>query len=468
MNQAPNLFREIPRLPASSLVLGSLREFIADPAAFVLRLGDQYDEIVESRMLMFRSSMLIHPRAIEHVLQRNHTNYDKNVFDYRMLKLRLLGDGLLTNDGADWLRQRRLSQPAFHRKRIAGYGQAMRDCTRQLIQRWEGECANGISPVLDVGEEMAALTLQIVGRALFSRDLTENADEIGAALATANRLMTDRLLSGIPGWVRFTRRDRELKQAARRLWAVVDTMIAERMAGGSGAQMTDGESGTPPDLLSTLIDARDENGQAMNPKQLRDEILTLLLAGHETTATALTWTFYLLCQNPAALERLEQEVDAHTRGAVPFFEDLARLPYTRMCLEESMRLYPPAWSIARRAIHADTIMGYRIPAGAVLYMNPLVTHRHASFWDRPLEFRPERFSPENRKSQPPYAYFPFGGGPRLCIGADFALAEMTMILAGIVSRFRLESTRSNVKMQGLITLRPVGGMPMRIAMRGLE
>ncbi|MCR9141374.1 MAG: cytochrome P450 [bacterium] len=456
--------REIPRIPATSLLLGNLREFIADPTGFLLELGNEYDEIVESRMLMYRSSMLVHPQAIEHVLHRNHTNYDKNVFDYRMLKLRLLGNGLLTNDGADWLRQRRLSQPAFHRKRMAGYGLAMRDCTRLLVQRWEREA---VGEVLDIGEEMAALTLQIVGRALFSRDLTGDADEIGAALAEANHLMTERLLSGLPPWVNFTPRDFKLKKAARRLWAVVDAMIAERMAdASSAASIKDaGDADAPADLLSMLMSARDESGQAMSPRQLRDEILTLLLAGHETTATALTWTFHLLAQNPEALQHLEQEVDVSVRDGAPAFDDLAKLPYTRMALEESMRLYPPAWSIARRAIQADTIMGYRIPAGAVLYMNPLVTHRHRSFWDEPLAFRPERFSPENRKSQMPYAYFPFGGGPRLCIGADFALAEMTMILAGIVSRFRLRSTRAEVKMQGLITLRPVDGMPMRIELR---
>lgn len=461
MNQPVITSREVPRLPAPSFFMGSLREFMADPTAFVLELGEQYDEIVQSRMLMFRSNLLIHPQAIEHVLQRNHQNYDKNVFDYRMLKSRLLGRGLLTNDGADWLRQRRLSQPAFQRKRIAGYGEAMQDCTRQLIGRWEQEA---VGRTLDISEEMAALTLRIVGRALFSRDLTGETDEIGAALSEANRLMTERLLGGMPPWVNFTRLDFKLRNAARRLWAVVDNMIAERLAGQSKKAERQ-EDQEPKDLLAMLMSARDEDGRAMDPRQLRDEILTLLLAGHETTATALTWTFHLLAENPGALERLEQEVDGRTAGTVPDFADLGDLSYTRMVIEESMRLYPPAWSIARRAIAADTIMDYRIPAGTVLYMSPLVTHRHRSFWDEPLVFRPERFSAENRKSQMPYAYFPFGGGPRLCIGADFALAEMTMILAGLVSKFRLYSTRATVKMQGLITLRPVGGMPMRIESR---
>ena len=442
--------REAPYYRGSSLILGSLLDLERDPAGFMQMLTNQYSEIVRLRMFRMNIYLCIHPDAVSHVLHDNHMNYDKQTFDYKMLGDRLLGKGLLTNDGPAWLKQRRLSQPAFHHKRIQKYSEIMQECTAELIENWsqrDGE-------TLDMSEEMANLTLKIVGRTLFSLDMTGQSGEIGDAFSRANHLMTRRIFATSPPFVNFMPLDWKLRSAARRLRAVVGQIIEQRK----------GKEDQFDDLLSMLMGARDDEGNQMDTEQLKDEVLTLLLAGHETTANALTWSFHLLARNPDEQGRLFDECSAALGKSVADFQTVPKLQRARMVMEESMRIYPPAWSIGRRCIKEDAIMGYRIEPGSLMFLAQLVTHRHPAFWDNPLEFRPERFQ-EGKKNSHGYAYFPFGGGPRLCIGADFAMMESIIILSALVSRFEFESVKDQVSMELLITLRPAGGMPMRIHKR---
>ncbi len=444
--------REVPQLPGGLPLIGHILAFARDPLGFLDRTGERFSEIVRFRFGLEQGYLFIHPDAVERVLQSNHTNYDKQTFDYRLLAARLFGTGLLTNEGASWLKQRRLIQPAFHRKRIELYGRRMHECTADLVTEWKRRDGESV----DLAEAAARLALRIAGLALFSRDLTKEAAALGDALDRANKLLTKRVFTGVPNFVHFLPLDFRLRRAVKELRRIVNEIIDARR----------NHPDEHDDLLAMLMNARDEDGQAMNADQLRDEVLTLLLAGHETSATALTWTLYLLARNPEKREVLEQEVG---RGTVPAFADVPELAYTRGVVLEAMRLYPPVWTVARRAIGADDVMGYRIPAGAQLFVAQWLTGRHPQFWEDPLTFSPERFvpnaGPAKRDGDFGYAYFPFGGGPRLCIGADFALAELVIALAGIAANVHLEPVRKDVSIEPLITLRPKDGMPVVIRVR---
>lgn len=444
--------REVPQLPGGSPLIGHILTFARDPLGFLDRVGERYSEIVSFRFGLEKGYLFIHPDAVERVLQSNHTNYDKQTFDYKLLADRLFGTGLLTNEGRDWLKQRRLIQPAFHRKRLELYGHWMHRCTAELVADWKQRDGETV----DLAEETAHLALRIAGLALFSRDLTKESAALGDALDRANKLLTKRVFTGVPNFVRFLPLDFRLRRAVKELRRIVDDIIRERRDGVSEYD----------DLLSMMMDARDDDGRAMDANQLRDEVLTLLLAGHETSATALTWTLYLLAKHPDKRDLLENEVG---RGDVPAYADVPKLPYTRGVVQEGMRLFPPVWTVARRAIGADVVMGYDIPAGAQLFVAQWLTQRHGQFWDEPLSFSPERFVPAGgvakRDGDFGYAYFPFGGGPRLCIGAEFALAELVIALGGIAANVRLELVRDDVGMEPLITLRPKGGMLVRIGVR---
>ena len=446
-----NSTKAAPFYKGKSRIMGSLLEMEKDPAAFMDRMMHSYGEIVAFRMAHLNVILCIHPQAISHVLHENHMNYDKQVFDYKMMGDRLLGKGLLTNDGPFWLKQRRLAQPAFHRKRIEQYSAIMKKCTRDFIQRWhsmDGE-------VVDVSQEMASLTLRIVGLSLFGKDLTRESAEIGDALSSANHLLTRRIFSGLPSFVKFMPLDFRLRRASRRLVSIVDEIIAERK----------GQEDRYDDLLSMLMQARDESDRPMDASQLRDEVLTLLLAGHETTANALSWCFHLLSENPREQENLSADCKQILGTEIADFSAVPSLGYAQRVVEEAMRIYPPAWSIARRCKKDDEIMGYSVKANTLIFLSQLVTHRHPDFWDEPMEFRPSRFSEEEKKNRAPYAYFPFGGGPRLCIGADFAMIESVIILSALVAAFRLEGVKKEVRPELLITLRPEGGLPVKISRR---
>jgi cytochrome P450 len=440
--------KTIPAVPGRPII-GSLREFQRNPLGFSLEVAENYGEIARVTLLGEESIFVNDPDAIQHVLQGNARNYDKQTMDYQLL-YPLVGQGLLTSDGDAWLRQRRLMQPAFHRQRIAALGQMMVEETLAALARWRSPAQQGAPIAVD--QEMMRLTLSIVGKALLSVDLGAEASEFGQAFKQANaRFGYENMVSIMLPWLP-TRQNRQYKAAVQTMDRMVRDIIAQRRA----------EPGDYDDLLAMLLSARDEEtGQGMTDRQLRDEMMTILLAGHETTANALTWTFYLLSQHPAAAARLHAEVDDVLAGRPPGVADLPRLPYTRMALQEALRLYPPAWSIARRAVEDDELGGYPVPAGSVVHISLYALHRHPRLWDAPDTFRPERFDEAEVERRHKFAYLPFSAGPRKCIGDQFAMTEGQLILATVAQRYHLAlAPDQRIDTAALITLNPKHGMRM--------
>ncbi|HET9626688.1 MAG TPA: cytochrome P450 [Kofleriaceae bacterium] len=362
----------------------------------------------------------------------------------------LLGDGLLLAEGELHRRHRKLLAPAFAPKRIASYGAIMVEETRAQVARWSP------GDRLDLADEMMQMTLAIAGRTLFGVDVRRDAATVAHGIELAMRSMFDNVTSPIRlGYQWPLLRHRRMRKAVRMLDAVVYRLIAEGRALG-------GDRG---DVLSMLLLARDEeDGSALSDQQVRDEVMTLLLAGHETTANALTWAWFELGRNPEALERLQAEVDAVAGGRGEHgkqlgADDLPAMPWTAAVIEETMRLHPPAYVVSRAATEQVTIGGYVMPPGAILAVNIYEIHRRADYYPNPLAFRPERFLPEAKKARPKHHYLPFGGGPRVCIGSHFALVEAQLALATMVQHARVRPLKSMVTSQPLVTLRPQGGMP---------
>ncbi len=440
-----------PSAPGGNILLGGARAFQQDTLKFIQTLA-AIGDVVRYRFVVWPTYLVNHPDYIKHVLLENYRNYNKDVPINRILKS-VLGNGLITNDGASWLHQRRLIQPAFHRQRVAAFGTLMTATATEMLQRWDTRSEG--DAVLDVANEMMGLTLRVVGLALFGADMGTEVDTVGRSFTTLNDFLTRAayqpyiMLPGVPA-----RGKRQAQAARRELDQVVYQLIAARRAG----------SAERDDLLSMLLHARDEEtGKSMNDRQLHDEVITLLLAGHETTAVALTWTWCLLSAHPDVESRLHAELGAVLGGRSPTTDDLPNLPYTRMVVEETMRLYPPVWSILRRAMGADQIGPYAVPAGTSIFISPYAVHRHPAFWEDPEAFDPERFTPERSAGRPHFAYVPFGGGPRQCIGNIFALTEAQLILASVAQRYRLRVLPGlQVKPNPLITLRARGGLPMRL------
>ena len=429
--------------------------FLPDPIDYLLASFRTFGDVVCTRAVPFRSLFLAHPDHIKHVLQDNARNYVKGIVIAR-LKV-VIGDGLFTSEGDFWRRQRRLSQPAFHRDHLAGFATTMTETTAAMLDRWTARARTGAP--FDVSAEMSGLTLGIVGRALFSRVLDAHADDVGQALTAALAILNERAIRFLPSpiwWPSAT--NRRLRRAIAVLDRVVYDIIETRRRTAT----------QPRDLLAMLLLARDEEtGAGMTDRQLRDEVMTFLLAGHETTAVALTWTWYLLDRHPGVAERLRAEVAAALGTRTPTVDDLPRLGYARMVVEEAMRLYPPVWGFTRQAIDEDHVGGFTIPKRSVVTISPYVTHRHPSYWHDPERFDPERFTPERIRSRPRFAYLPFSGGPRLCIGNEFALMEAQLVLAMTVQRYRLRLVPgTRVEAESRLTLRPRGGLPMTVSATG--
>jgi cytochrome P450 len=417
---------------------------------FLVESAQRYGDIVLFKVGNERIYLLNHPDFIRDVLVTNQKNFTKSRALVRAKKV--LGEGLLTSEGEFHLRQRRLAQAAFHRDRIAAYARSMVACAERTRSRWKtGE-------TLDIHEEMMRLTLAIVAQTLFSADVEGEAAEIGEALTTTfaafniGVLPFSELIEMLP--LPYMKR---FNSARARLDATIYRIIDDRRASGE-------DKG---DLLSMLLVAQDEaaDGGAMTDLQIRDEAMTIFLAGHETTANALTWTWYLLSQHPEVEARFHRELEA-IEGRLPTPDDFTRLPYTRMILAESMRLYPPAWAVGRRAIADFEIGGYRVPARSMVLTSQYITHRDPRFYSVPERFDPDRWLPEAVAARPKFAYFPFGGGTRICIGEHFAWMEGVLVLATIGQSYRLRYTRTKApEIDPKITLRPRDGMPMRIERR---
>lgn len=434
------------------LGLATLREFRRDALEFLCRISNTHGDVVRWRIGPMPIYLLRHPDAVQRVLVDHSRNYDKKTRGYDTLRL-FLGNGLLTSEGSFWRRQRRIAQPAFHRQRIAGFGKTMVSLTEDMMRAWERHADRG-EPV-DVAEEMTALTLRIVAKTLMSADVDGRESAVGRSVELLNGFARDLMTNPFALPVSLpTPRNRRFRRAADVLENTLRTIIAERRRTGEDAE----------DLLSMLMNARDdETGESMSDDQLRDEAMTIFLAGHETTANALAWAFHLLSTHPDVERRLRAELTAVLGGRSPTMDDLGDLPYLQQVVKEALRLYPPAWSIGRRAVNEDVIDGYRIDAGSLVLLSPWVTHRHPGFWPNPEGFDPDRFAPGAEKTRPRYAYFPFGGGPRLCIGNNFALMEAQLVLATILPRVSAALVPGHpVVPQPLITLRPAHGLRMTL------
>ena len=439
----------VPPGPKGHLFGGNLLEFAGDPLGFLTGCARGYGDVARLRFMGQTFHLFSHPDLIEYVLVKNNKNFRKSALLRR--NRRLLGDGLLLSEGDFWRRQRRLAQPAFHRNRIAAYGEVMSSYAERTLDGWR----NGRE--IDVHEEMMRLTLEIVAKTLFDADVAAEVGEIGGAMEVvledfARQRSLIRVPKSVPtpGNVRFER-------AAKKLDGIVSGIVRERRGSGEPDR---------GDLLSMLMLAEDEDGGRMNDGQLRDEVMTLFLAGHETTANALSWTFWLLSRNPGAEAKLAEELEGALGGSTPTVEDLPRLPYTERVVKESMRLYPPAWNTAREAKTDCEVGGYPMPAGTTAMLSPWVMHRDPRYYEGPERFDPDRWTEAFEGELPRFAYFPFGGGPRMCIGMGFALTEARLILATVARRFRLELVPGQeVVPYPSITLRPKGGIRMRVAER---
>lgn len=447
-----------PPGPAGLPLLGSLLEARRDPLHFVLRMARTYGDIAYFSMGTQTGYHLNHPDYIQRVLQSNHRNYNKENYNFELLKAGL-GEGLITSSGEQWLQQRRLMQPAFHRQRIARFGSVVVEATQDMLEEWQSSTKHG--QLLNVTDEMIRLTLRIVGQSLFGTDLRANADTIGATFACLNEDFAYRFRTVFvpPFWVP-TPRNLAFKRNRSKLDRVVYEIIARRQQRG----------GPDDDLLGMLLEAKDERtGEGMTARQIRDQVMTLMLAGHETTAALLTWTWYLLSTHPAIARNLTDELDEVLDGCPPTVDDLPALEYTEMVLQESMRLYPPVWFFNRTAIEDDEIGGYLVPAGSIVTLSPYTMHRHPAFWQNPEGFDPERFAPKRVEKRHRYAYIPFGGGPRYCIGNGFAMMEAKFVLAMVAQRYRLALAPGQpVEPEPLVTLRPRHELKMRLHPRTKE
>jgi cytochrome P450 len=433
-----------PTVKAGNFLFGRLREFRQDPPTFLTRTARAHGDLVALRLGRQNVFLASDPEIIRDVLVTHQTKFKKS----RILERArvLLGDGLLTGEGEHHKRQRRLVQPAFHRERLAGYSGAMVACAAACRERWKS------GQQFDVFKDMMRLTLAIVGQTLFSADVESEADEIGAAMTEVFDLFEVIMLPfseyleklPLPAVRRFRR-------ARARLDQTIYRMISERRASGQ-------DTG---DLLSMLLLAQDEDDQRrMTDQQVRDEALTLFIAGHETTANALTWAWYLLSQNPEAQKRLHEEIDSVLGGRLPAIDDIPNLRYTSHVFSETLRLYPPAWAIGRKVLEEFQAGPYRVPPDSILLSSPFVVQRDPRWFPEPLQFRPERWAQDD-PSRPKFAYFPFGGGTRVCIGERFAWMEGVLVLATIAQKWRLRLVEGHpVAMQARITLRPKHGMQM--------
>jgi cytochrome P450 len=457
----PTVTAEMPALrtptgPRGRPLTGVLREVRRDPLGFLSGTFRQHGDVSRYQLGPIRSHLIAHPDGVRQVLQENVKNYTKDHISYGIVRW-IAGNGLLTSQGDFWLRQRRLAQPAFHRQRIAAMGERMVQRTAAMLEGWEAAATSG-APLV-IGEEMMRLALGIVGDALFGADVGAQTAAVDHGFNTLSAQVVGRFRSGniIPP-VLPTRADRDWRAALAELDHVVYAIIGERRRSGA-------DTG---DLLSMLMLARDEEtGAQMDDKQLRDEVLTMLVAGHETTATALSWAWALLDAHPHAAARLHAELDQVLGGRLPSVADLPQLSYTRMVIDETMRLYPPVYILSRKVVADDAIGGYKIPGGSAADISPYITHRHPDFWEDPERFDPERFAPDRAAARHKYAYIPFSTGPRMCIGNSFALMEATLILATAAQRFRPRLPGGAMPAAlPLITLRPAGGLPMTIERRG--
>jgi cytochrome P450 len=445
--------------PAPVSVWRMLRGYKDDPYARWSQVRREHGEVARYRMGLFDTFLISGAEGAKRVLQDNAANYTKDHPAYGMLR-RLFGNGLITSEGSFWLRQRRLAQPAFHRERIAAMGALMTRAAEDSAASWE-RCAESGQP-LSMTEEMSKLTLRVVGDALFGTGLAQHAAAVGRAWRVLNSQLAERF-----GKMRLlppilpTRYDREFREARRTLFRIVDLIIAERRARG----------GEHHDLLEMFMSAQDEDTrERMDDRQLRDELITMLLAGHETTAVVLTWAWARLDRDGRVAAKLHEELARVLGGRQPAAADLTALPYTRALVSEVLRLHSPSYLINRHVVADDVICGVRVYKGGSIVISPMLLHRHPACWERPDEFLPERWlDPEAEKQRPRFAYIPFSSGPRQCIGNSFSMMEAVLVLATLAQRFEAVLLDGQLpSTEYMVLARPAGSVSMRLRRRTPE
>lgn len=436
-----------PDGPAMLAQFGLIRR---DPLAFLAASWREYGDVVQFPIPRPPTYLVSDPEAVRQVLVTRARGYSKNTIQYRALAL-VTGQGLLVADDDVWRRQRRLVQPAFHRETL----EAMVDHVGRAAARVSADWAT-LPPgaVVDVDEAMMHAALEIVGRALFGTDLSDDAEHLVEATLAGLDVVVARARVPVtpPSWLP-TPANRRLASSVRTLDHAVLGMLAQRADGAHRS-----------DMLGLLLASRDEDGRGLTRREIRDQVVTFIVAGHETVASALSWAWALLATNPATQTALQAESDAVLAGRTPSFADYSRLPYARAVVDEALRLYPPAWLITRSAREDDDLAGVRVPAGSLVIVSPWIVHRHQGSWTNPDDFRPERFLDGSIDRA---AYLPFGAGPRLCIGRDFAYVESTLMLAALAGRFHLDLPDGLPAADPLVTIRPLGGVRARVTPRRL-
>ena len=428
------------------------RRFLEDPLTRVTQWMAEYGDVIHYKSGDRHQYFLANPDMIREVLVRQSDIFIKGG-DYTNVKTglaRFMGEGLVTSNGDFWRRQRRLVQPAFHTQRISAYADTMVEYTLQMLEDWRD------GAVVDVDDAMMQLTLLIVGRTLFDADASTTVNQVKKAVEVVQKASNTANL--LPAWVPTPLRIRS-RRAKATLDRIVYRFIKQRRATGEDRG----------DLLSMLLLSEDEDGERMTDKQVRDEAVTLFLAGHETTANALNWTWWLLAQNPRVEKKLHLELDSVLQGVPPTLEGLRRLPYTDMVIKESLRLMPPVWSIGRVNREATEVMGYPFPEWSGVQICIYCVHRNPDIWEQPNAFIPERWAEDSITALPKYAYIPFGGGPRICIGNSFATMEANLCLATMAQRYQLSVIEGvEIVPQPFITMFPRNGLPMRINERSIN
>ena len=456
MEQSSGPVLAAPKPPQERMSLWQFLRTVRDSSIATFP-AEAYEADILPRKLLWRRTFIVNePQAIKHILLDNAGNYVRADIARRLLEPGL-GRGLLTSEGERWRKHRRIMAPSLDHRSILGYAPLMTEVASGLADRWD-RLPDGAE--LDVAAAMMHATLHIISRAMFSSDSDDIVDTVERGVAQYQNSVRPGFfdLIGAPDWLAALLNPKRGRVYLADFDRAIDRLLAARERAGEAQ---------PKDLLARLIAARDEEtGGGMTAQEVRDQVVTIFMAGHETTALALTWTWYLLSQHPTVEAKLHSELDAALGGRPPRHEDLAHLPYARMLIEESMRLYPPAHTISRQAVGEDAVLGHRIAAGAAIIIAPWLLHRKPALWEHPQRFDPERFLPEKSAARHRFAYIPFGAGPRICIGMAFAMAEAVLILATIARRYRFRLAPGHpVEPQGLITLRPRYGMRMHIERR---